>query len=42
MVGLALVLLGWQQDLGAALLFYFTFVTMISLPGANGATRCSA
>jgi cell division protein FtsW (lipid II flippase) len=31
MVGLALLLLGWQQDLGAALLFYFTFVTMISL-----------
>jgi len=31
MVGLALVLLGWQQDLGAALLFYFTFVTMITL-----------
>ena len=31
MVCLALLLLGWQQDLGAALLFYFTFVTMISL-----------
>jgi len=31
MVGLALLLVGWQQDLGAALLFYLTFATMIQL-----------
>lgn len=31
MVGVALLLLGWQQDLGAALLFYITFVMMIYL-----------
>ncbi|MGC9348769.1 MAG: FtsW/RodA/SpoVE family cell cycle protein [Anaerolineae bacterium] len=31
MVGVALLLLGWQQDLGAALLFYLTFVTMVYL-----------
>jgi cell division protein FtsW (lipid II flippase)/cell division protein FtsI/penicillin-binding protein 2 len=31
MVGVALLLLVWQQDLGAALLFYLTFVTMLSL-----------
>jgi len=31
MVGLALLLLGWQQDLGAALLFYLTFVAMLYL-----------
>ncbi|MBN2007562.1 MAG: FtsW/RodA/SpoVE family cell cycle protein [Anaerolineae bacterium] len=31
MVGLALLLVGWQQDLGAALLFYFTFVAMLYL-----------
>jgi cell division protein FtsW len=31
MVGLALLLVGWQQDLGAALLFYLTFATMIHL-----------
>ncbi len=31
MVGVALLLLGWQQDLGAALLFYLTFVAMLYL-----------
>ncbi len=31
MVGVALLLLGWQQDLGAALLFYFTFVALLYL-----------
>lgn len=31
MVGLALVLLAWQQDLGAALLFYLTFLAMLYL-----------
>lgn len=31
MVGIALLLLGWQQDLGAALLFYLTFVAMLYL-----------
>ena len=31
MVGLALLLVGWQQDLGAALLFYLTFATMVHL-----------
>lgn len=31
MVGLALILLAWQQDLGAALLFYLTFLAMIYL-----------
>ncbi|MBN1878368.1 MAG: FtsW/RodA/SpoVE family cell cycle protein [Anaerolineae bacterium] len=31
MSGLALLLLGWQQDLGAALLFYLTFVAMLYL-----------
>ncbi|MBN1248062.1 MAG: FtsW/RodA/SpoVE family cell cycle protein [Anaerolineae bacterium] len=31
MVGVALLLLAWQQDLGAALLYYLTFVTMLSL-----------
>jgi len=36
MVGLALVLLGWQQDLGAALLFYLTFVMMIFLAWGHG------
>jgi cell division protein FtsW (lipid II flippase)/cell division protein FtsI/penicillin-binding protein 2 len=35
MVGMALVLLGWQQDLGAALLFYLTFVMMIYLAWGN-------
>lgn len=29
MVGLALVLLAWQQDLGAALLFYLTFLALL-------------
>ncbi|MGC9399342.1 MAG: FtsW/RodA/SpoVE family cell cycle protein [Anaerolineae bacterium] len=29
MVGLALILLAWQQDLGAALLFYLTFLAML-------------
>lgn len=36
MVGLALLLLGWQQDLGAAILFYLTFVAMIYLAWGNG------
>ncbi len=31
MVGLALLLLGWQQDLGAALLFYFTSLALLYL-----------
>jgi cell division protein FtsW (lipid II flippase)/cell division protein FtsI/penicillin-binding protein 2 len=31
MVGISLLLLGWQQDLGAAMLFYLTFVTMLYL-----------
>ncbi len=31
MVSLALLLLGWQQDLGSALLFYLTFVAMLYL-----------
>jgi peptidoglycan glycosyltransferase len=31
MFGLALLLLGWQQDLGAALLFYLTFLAMLYL-----------
>jgi cell division protein FtsW (lipid II flippase) len=35
MVGIALLLLGWQQDLGAALLFYMTFVMMIYLAWGN-------
>ncbi len=35
MVGLALLLLGWQQDLGAALLFYMTFALMIYLAWGN-------
>jgi len=29
--GLAVVLLGWQQDLGAAMLFFFTFLAMLYL-----------
>jgi len=36
MVGLALLLLGWQQDLGAALLFYLTFVAMLYLAWGKG------
>lgn len=36
MVGLALLLVGWQQDLGAALLFYLTFAAMIFLAWGNG------
>jgi len=36
MVGLALLLLGWQQDLGAALLFYLTFVAMLYLAWGRG------
>jgi len=36
MVGLALSLLGWQQDLGAALLFYLTFVAMLYLAWGKG------
>ncbi len=31
MFGLALLLLGWQQDLGAAILFYLTFLAMLYL-----------
>jgi cell division protein FtsW (lipid II flippase) len=31
MFGLALILLAWQQDLGAALLFYLTFLAMLYL-----------
>ncbi len=36
MVGLALLLLGWQQDLGGALLFYLTFVAMLYLAWGKG------
>ena len=36
MVGIALLLLGWQQDLGAALLFYLTFVAMLYLAWGKG------
>ena len=38
MVGIALLLLGWQQDLGAALLFYLTFVAMLYLAWGKGWT----
>ncbi len=31
MFGLAVVLLAWQQDLGAAMLFFFTFLAMLYL-----------
>ncbi len=31
MLGLAIILLAWQQDLGAALLFFFTFLAMLYL-----------
>jgi len=31
MFGLALVLLAWQQDLGAAMVFFFTFLSMLYL-----------
>ena len=31
MSGLAMVLLAWQQDLGAAMLFFFTFLAMLYL-----------
>jgi peptidoglycan glycosyltransferase len=31
MFGLAVVLLAWQQDLGAAILFFFTFLAMLYL-----------
>ncbi|MGC9521121.1 MAG: FtsW/RodA/SpoVE family cell cycle protein [Anaerolineae bacterium] len=31
MVGISVMLLGWQRDLGAALLFYLTFVSMMYL-----------
>ena len=31
MIGIAFLLLGWQQDLGAALLYYMTFVAMLYL-----------
>lgn len=31
MVGLALILVAWQEDLGAALLFYLTFLAMLYL-----------
>lgn len=36
MVGIALLLLGWQQDLGGALLFYLTFVAMLYLAWGKG------
>ena len=36
MWGLAMVLLAWQQDLGAALLFFFTFLVMLYLAGGRG------
>ncbi len=35
MVGVALLLLGWQRDLGAALLFYLTSVSMMYLAWGN-------
>ncbi|MCK4315000.1 MAG: FtsW/RodA/SpoVE family cell cycle protein, partial [Anaerolineae bacterium] len=31
MLGLAMILLAWQQDLGAAMLFFFTFLAMLYL-----------
>ncbi len=37
MLGLAVVLLAWQQDLGAAMLFFFTFLAMLYL--ATGQRR---
>ena len=36
MVGLALILLAWQEDLGAALLFYLTFLAMLYLAWGQG------
>jgi len=38
LVGIALLLLGWQQDLGAALLFYFTCVALLYLAWGKGWT----
>ncbi len=35
MFGLAMVLLAWQQDLGAAMLFFFTFLTMLYVATAD-------
>ncbi len=35
MWGLAMVLLGWQRDLGAALLFFLTFLAMLYLASAQ-------
>jgi peptidoglycan glycosyltransferase len=35
MWGLAMVLLAWQQDLGAALLFFFTFLVMLYLASSQ-------
>jgi|YNPBryantNP2012_1023418.scaffolds.fasta_scaffold00403_2 cell division protein FtsW (lipid II flippase)/cell division protein FtsI/penicillin-binding protein 2 len=35
MLGLALILLAWQQDLGAAMLFFFTFLVMLFLATAR-------
>ncbi len=36
MVGLALLLVAWQEDLGAALLFYLTFLAMLYLAWGKG------
>ncbi len=36
MVGLALILVAWQEDLGAALLFYLTFLAMLYLAWGKG------
>ena len=36
MVSMAQLLLGWQQDLGGALLFYLTFVAMLYLAWGKG------
>jgi cell division protein FtsW (lipid II flippase)/cell division protein FtsI/penicillin-binding protein 2 len=35
MFGLAIVLLAWQQDLGAAMLFFFTFLAMLYVATAD-------
>ena len=36
MLGLAVILLAWQQDLGAAMLFFFTFLAMLYLATGQG------
>ena len=36
MFGLTMVLLAWQQDLGAAMLFFFTFLAMLYLATGQG------